>query len=71
MPQASGTTMGEPTFPAGQVGEAVVQMASLPLPTNIPHMTIMATGMPFVTATCGRRAIKPGWQVPLDDALVR
>ncbi len=46
--QANGTTMAEPTFPVREVGEAVVHMASLPLSTNVLHMTIMATTMPFV-----------------------
>jgi hypothetical protein len=29
------------------VGQAVVQMANLPLETNVLFMTIMATKMPF------------------------
>jgi hypothetical protein len=30
------------------VGQAVLQMANLPLETNVLFMTIMATKMPFV-----------------------
>ena len=30
------------------VGQAVVQMANLPLETNVQFMTIMATKMPFI-----------------------
>ena len=46
--QANGALMSEPTFPVEQVGQAVVDMARLPLGTNVLFMTIMATGMPFV-----------------------
>jgi hypothetical protein len=30
------------------VGEAVLQMASLPLDANVEFMTIMATNMPYI-----------------------
>jgi hypothetical protein len=30
------------------VGDAVVQMASLPLDANVQFMTLMATKMPFI-----------------------
>lgn len=45
--QADGSMKPEPRMPVSQVGEAVLYMASLPLETNIPFMTIMATGMPL------------------------
>ena len=32
----------------GDVGRAVVHMASLPLDANVLFMTVMATNMPFV-----------------------
>jgi len=46
--QADGTTSAEPTMSVNEVAKAVVQMASLPLDTNILFMTIMATNMPLV-----------------------
>ncbi len=48
VPQANGTIAPEPRMPVEQVGQAVVQMAALPLETNVQFMTIMATKMPFV-----------------------
>ncbi|HXK20048.1 MAG TPA: SDR family oxidoreductase [Polyangiaceae bacterium] len=48
MPQANGTTMAEPRMDVAHVGNAVLQMANLPLDANILCMTIMATKMPFV-----------------------
>lgn len=48
VPQANGTLAPEPRMPAEQVGQAVVQMAALPLETNVLFMTIMANKMPFV-----------------------
>ena len=48
VPQANGNTRVEPTMAAEHVGNAVVQMANLPLDANIQTMTIMATQMPFV-----------------------
>jgi NAD(P)-dependent dehydrogenase (short-subunit alcohol dehydrogenase family) len=48
VPQADGRIAVEPMMEADQVGDAVVHMASLPLSTNVLHMTIMATKMPFV-----------------------
>jgi len=38
----------EPRMDLEHVANAVVQMASLPLETNVLFMTIMATNMPFV-----------------------
>jgi len=48
VPQANGSVEVEPTMDVQNVAKAVVQMASLPLDTNILFMTIMATKMPFV-----------------------
>jgi NAD(P)-dependent dehydrogenase (short-subunit alcohol dehydrogenase family) len=46
--QADGRTAIEPRMQAGDVGGAVVYMASLPLDTNVLFMTVMANLMPFV-----------------------
>jgi NAD(P)-dependent dehydrogenase (short-subunit alcohol dehydrogenase family) len=46
--QANGTVAVEAMMDVERVADAVVQMASLPLDTNILFMTIMATKMPFV-----------------------
>lgn len=48
VPQANGTTAVEPVMKASEVAEAVLNMANLPLSTNILFQTIMATNMPFV-----------------------
>ena len=48
VPQADGRIMAEPTMDVEHAAKAVLQMASLPLDTNVQFMTIMATGMPFV-----------------------
>ena len=48
VPQANGNIAPEPRFDVAHVGQAVVNMAKLPLDTNILSMTIMATKMPFV-----------------------
>ncbi len=45
--QAHGTTETEPTFDVKYVASSVLHMANLPLDTNIPFMTIMATKMPY------------------------
>jgi hypothetical protein len=47
VPQANGTMMIEPRMDVQHVAEAVLQMANLPLETNILTMTIMATKMPL------------------------
>ena len=47
-PQADGGIAIEPTIDPGEVGDAIVHMASLPLSANILSMTLMATKMPFV-----------------------
>lgn len=46
--QADGSTRAEPRMDIQHVAQAVVQMAELPLETNVQFMTIMATNMPFV-----------------------
>jgi NAD(P)-dependent dehydrogenase (short-subunit alcohol dehydrogenase family) len=46
--QADGSTRPEPTFDPVHVAEAVLRMARLPLDVNVPFMTIMATGMPYL-----------------------
>ena len=48
VPQADGTLKPEPTFDVNHVAAAVVYMASLPLDANVPFMTVMATGMPYI-----------------------
>ena len=46
--QANGTVAVEPTIDADHVARTVLYMASLPLDVNIPFVTVMATGMPFL-----------------------
>jgi NAD(P)-dependent dehydrogenase (short-subunit alcohol dehydrogenase family) len=46
--QANGDIAPEPRMDVNQVADAVLQMANLPLETNILFMTIMATKMPLV-----------------------
>ena len=46
--QADGSIATEPLIDVALVGQAVLQMASLPLGANIQFMTIMATKMPFI-----------------------
>ncbi len=48
VPQADGSTRPEPLMDVNHVGQAVVQMAELPLESNVQFMTIMATKMPFI-----------------------
>ena len=48
VPQADGRMLPEPRMDVNHVANAVVQMAELPLETNVLFMTIMATAMPFV-----------------------
>ena len=48
VPQADGSTAIEPRMDADHVGQAVLNMAELPLASNVQFMTIMATKMPFV-----------------------
>jgi hypothetical protein len=46
--QPDGSRRVEPRMPVRHVAEAVAMMAGLPLETNIPFMTMMATKMPFL-----------------------
>jgi NAD(P)-dependent dehydrogenase (short-subunit alcohol dehydrogenase family) len=46
--QPDGSIRVEPTMDVNGVGRAVAYMASLPLDANVPFMTVMATGMPFL-----------------------
>lgn len=46
--QADGSMKPEPRMDVAHVGTAIVQMARLPLESNVLSMTIMATKMPFV-----------------------
>jgi NAD(P)-dependent dehydrogenase (short-subunit alcohol dehydrogenase family) len=46
--QADGSRLVEPTMDVRHVGDAVLQMASLPLDANVEFMTIMATNMPYI-----------------------
>ena len=46
--QANGTIAPEAMMDVSYVGNAVLQMASLPLEVNMQFVTIMATQMPFV-----------------------
>ena len=48
VPQADGSIRPEPLMDVKHVGDAVLQMANLPLDVNVQFMTIMATKMPFV-----------------------
>jgi NAD(P)-dependent dehydrogenase (short-subunit alcohol dehydrogenase family) len=48
VPQANGEIRPEPLMEVDQVGAAVLQMANLPLETNVQFITIMATKMPFI-----------------------
>ncbi len=46
--QANGQLAAEPVMDVEHVAQAVLQMASLPLDTNVQFMTIMATRMPYI-----------------------
>ena len=48
VPQANGERAVEPVMDVGHVARAVLQMASLPLDTNVQFMTIMANKMPYI-----------------------
>lgn len=48
VPQANGEIATEPLMDVVQVAQAVLQMAELPLETNVQFMTIMATKMPYI-----------------------
>jgi NAD(P)-dependent dehydrogenase (short-subunit alcohol dehydrogenase family) len=46
--QANGTMAVEPRMDVRHVADAVLYMAGLPLDANVPFITVMATGMPFI-----------------------
>jgi NAD(P)-dependent dehydrogenase (short-subunit alcohol dehydrogenase family) len=46
--QANGSVAVEPTMDVDHVAQAVLYMANLPLDVNVPFMTVMASGMPFM-----------------------
>ncbi|MFC9898057.1 SDR family oxidoreductase [Nocardia sp. NPDC127579] len=46
--QADGTVAPEPTMSAADVARFVVQTVELPLSANVPFLTVMATGMPYL-----------------------
>jgi NAD(P)-dependent dehydrogenase (short-subunit alcohol dehydrogenase family) len=46
--QAAGHLAVEPMMDIADVGRSIVFMASLPLDTNVPFMTVMANKMPFL-----------------------
>lgn len=48
VPQANGEIAPEPIMDIDHVAQAVLNMADLPLESNIQFMTIMATKMPFI-----------------------
>jgi len=48
VPQANGEISVEPLIDAELVGQAVLQMANLPIQANVLFQTLMATKMPFV-----------------------
>jgi NAD(P)-dependent dehydrogenase (short-subunit alcohol dehydrogenase family) len=48
VPQADGSTQVEPRMHVGNVADAVVFMANLPLEANVQFMTVMATTMPYI-----------------------
>ncbi|MHA1529365.1 MAG: SDR family oxidoreductase [Alphaproteobacteria bacterium] len=48
VPQADGSLRTEPRMDVEHVAQTVVQMANLPLETNVQFITIMATKMPLI-----------------------
>jgi NAD(P)-dependent dehydrogenase (short-subunit alcohol dehydrogenase family) len=48
VPQANGTIAVEPMIALQHVADAVLYMANLPLDVNVPTITVMATGMPYL-----------------------
>ena len=48
VPQANGSIEPEDRMDVDHVAQAVLQMAALPLETNVQFMTIMATKMPYI-----------------------
>ncbi|EEW25454.1 SDR family oxidoreductase, partial [Rhodobacter ferrooxidans] len=48
VPQADGSVRAEAVMEARHVADAVLHMAGLPLSVNVPFITVMATGMPYI-----------------------
>ena len=48
MPQADGRIATEPTMDVDNVAKTILYLDSLPLDTNVPFITIMANGMPYI-----------------------
>lgn len=48
VPQADGSHAVEPTINVEDVTNAILYMADLPLSTNVPFVTVMANGMPYM-----------------------
>jgi NAD(P)-dependent dehydrogenase (short-subunit alcohol dehydrogenase family) len=46
--QADGRIAAEPMMDVAHVAEMVVSIAKLPVSVNVPFMTVMATGMPYI-----------------------
>jgi NAD(P)-dependent dehydrogenase (short-subunit alcohol dehydrogenase family) len=46
--QPNGTTAVEPLLDLSHVVDAVLYMAALPVDANVPFITVMATGMPYL-----------------------
>ena len=46
--QPNGTVAVEPLLDIAHVVDAVIYMAGLPLEANVPFITVMATGMPYI-----------------------
>lgn len=47
-PQADGSLAVEPTIDVARVAETVLHIAKLPTDVNVPFLTIMANGMPYM-----------------------
>jgi NAD(P)-dependent dehydrogenase (short-subunit alcohol dehydrogenase family) len=48
MPQANGSVSTEPMMDVQHVADAILYMANLPLNANVPFITVMANGMPYI-----------------------
>jgi len=48
MPQADGSKRTEPRMDVDNVARTLVHLASLPLEANVPFLTVMANGMPYM-----------------------
>ena len=46
--QPDGSVQPEPVIPVDAIARGVLYMAGLPLDANVLHLTVMATGMPYV-----------------------